>query len=327
MDQRTPRQPFLDDAISSSTSRSTSRSRSPYPGQVHEAHPTTDDQTLLPKSFLAIVQSAIDIATEVLDTSISTFMAKPGSCQEYVQKLIDIRGDWEANPEWPGRDWYVFTSPQGTSLAVDANHFPMRRYGSMLYAVSKLGLAVVWWQEEKVFWNFADEGTENAEPLTFVLRPPPKAKPASISSPPPSSYKRPPPAALGIELNSAISSTPPVYPSVEEVLDEHHDGEKTATMVPAPEVHESSQDLEAKVDLAKRCNLVMELELDGDTIRWVNPAWAELVGCVFCSPLLWPEFTPLTVLCFSFEHVGAILLTLRSAGNCTPTSLLRTSLP
>lgn len=69
--------------------------------------PTTDEQTQLPNLFLATVQATIDIATEVLDTPIATFMARPGSCQEYVQRMIDIRNVWQDNPQWPGRDWYV----------------------------------------------------------------------------------------------------------------------------------------------------------------------------------------------------------------------------
>jgi len=110
-DYRIPRQPgFNDDPISNTSSRSTSRSRSPMPPAMlfpAADPPATDEQTQLPNLFLATVQATIDIATEVLDTPVSTFMARPGSCQEYVQRMIDIRNVWQENPQWPGRDWYV----------------------------------------------------------------------------------------------------------------------------------------------------------------------------------------------------------------------------
>lgn len=99
---------FNDDPISNASSRSTSRSRSPMPlaGPFQAADPpTTDEQTQLPNIFLDTIQATIDIATEVQETPVSQFMAKPGSCQEYVQKMIDIRNVWQEHSEWPGRDW------------------------------------------------------------------------------------------------------------------------------------------------------------------------------------------------------------------------------
>lgn len=151
----------------------------------------------------------------------------------------------------------------------------------MLFAISTLARALEWWQEEKVFWDFNDESTENADPLTFVLRPPPKAR----SPAPPSSY-RPPQAPLGVDLQHAGASAPAaVYPSVEEVLDmhAHDDGEKTATLPDAqperrPSAEDGDVDLHTKAEQARMLNVVLELGLDGDFVEWVNPAWEKVVG-------------------------------------------------
>lgn len=153
----------------------------------------------------------------------------------------------------------------------------------MLFAISNLARALEWWAEEKVFWDFGDD--ENADPLTFVLRPPPRVKSPAAMLLPPSSFKRPT-AALGIEPMHPGAATPSgaVYPSVDEVLEGHRDNEQQAKPAgfATPEVERKPSsgegDLHAQVEQARMLNVVIELGLDGDRVEWVNPAWTKVVG-------------------------------------------------
>ena len=287
-DYRIPRQlGFGDDPISNTSSRSTSRSRSPMPQTMLFAAvdtPATDEQTQLPNLFLATVQATIDIATEVLDTPISTFMARPGACQEYVQRMIDIRNVWQENPQWPGRDWYVLPradAMRAKQWKVTSFAASLCRYGSMLFAISNLARALEWWAEEKVFWDFDDD--ENADPLTFVLRPPPRVKSPAMMLPPPSSFRRSA-TTLGIDLQSGVATpSSVVYPSVDEVLDGHRDDNaEAAGLLATSEVERKLStgegDLHTQVEQARMLNVVLELGLDGNKVGWVNPAWKKVVG-------------------------------------------------
>jgi serine/threonine-protein kinase RIM15 len=151
----------------------------------------------------------------------------------------------------------------------------------MLFAISNLARALEWWAEEKVFWDFDDD--ENADPLTFVLRPPPRVKSPAMMLPPPSSFKRPA-TTLGIDMHpgAATPSSTIVYPSVDEVLDGHRDEKAQPAGLVTPEVERKLSsgegDLHAQVEQARMLNVVLELALDGDLVEWVNPAWKKVVG-------------------------------------------------
>jgi len=59
----------------------------------------------MPPSFLATLQEIIDIATEILDMSISALTARPGTCPEFVQKVQQVGTAWDEHSDWPGRGW------------------------------------------------------------------------------------------------------------------------------------------------------------------------------------------------------------------------------
>jgi serine/threonine-protein kinase RIM15 len=99
---------------SAASSRSTSRSRSPMPPNASlesdRQSPSFgvevgDSDSAIPSTFLATLQVVIDIATEVLDTSITALTSRPGSCPELVQKVQHIGSAWDDHPDWPERGW------------------------------------------------------------------------------------------------------------------------------------------------------------------------------------------------------------------------------
>lgn len=149
------------------------------------------------------------------------------------------------------------------------------RYVQLLLAVAGLSRVVEWWEAEKGFWNFADQ-KEDVEPLTFVLRPEPKA--GAYGSP----------VLVGPSTESSLShlglsgATPVVaqsFPSIKLRLDGAGTSE-TGEMPPSsmPTAIAPPEDLAYKVEQAKTVNLVLELSLDGEYVEWINPAWGEVVG-------------------------------------------------
>jgi serine/threonine-protein kinase RIM15 len=54
---------------------------------------------------MSVLQEIIDIATEILDTSISSLTERPGTCPEYVQKVQQLGKVWDDHTDWPGRGW------------------------------------------------------------------------------------------------------------------------------------------------------------------------------------------------------------------------------
>lgn len=125
---------------SNPTSRSTSRSHSPLPGSeapyrrasghITPARLDTHEATPL----VSTLQAVITIATEILDTSVASLIAKPGSCSEFIHRVQSIGKAWDENA-WPCRGWYV----------------------QLLLAVAGLSRVVEWWEAEKGFWKFDDE--------------------------------------------------------------------------------------------------------------------------------------------------------------------------
>lgn len=54
-----------------------------------------------------LLQEIITVATEMLDTPISSLTARPGSCAEFIQRVQQIGKAWDENPELACRGWYV----------------------------------------------------------------------------------------------------------------------------------------------------------------------------------------------------------------------------
>jgi serine/threonine-protein kinase RIM15 len=217
------------------------------PGQpklpYHDASPSLD-------GLLPVLQEIITLATDIQETSVNAFIAKPACCREFVAKVRRLGVYWDENPSWPGREWFV----------------------RLLLAVASLSRVVEWWEAESIFWNFGDDELEN-EPLTFVMKPArdlpaegqrraPTARPTQdsiISSSTQSSYM--PMSSPGFGISQAESTPASERP-----------GSRMA-MISTP-----VDDLQLQAEHAKSVNIVLELSLGGEIIEWVNPAWEEVLG-------------------------------------------------
>lgn len=246
----------LDQPQSASSSRSTSRSRSPMP--PHRAllspgnldfDPSQDD-----RNFLAALQDLIVLATDVLDLSVSSLVARPVSCPEIIAKIQKVGQKWDEHDDWPGRDWYV----------------------DILMAVANLKRVLDWWEAEKGFWNF-DEEDEN-EPLLFVM------KPHREESRFDDQFK----AALANDRFSPLANTartmnePHSAVSLETLSPNNLSGEYTARTAVGPVAGtpkpQATEDLRFLAEYAKSVNIVMELSLQGEEILYVNDAIMEVIG-------------------------------------------------
>ncbi len=248
----------FDQPQSVSSSRSTSRSRSPMPPHralLPSAHYDTENAQD-ERNFLAALQELIVLATDVLDLSVSSLMARPVSCPEIIAKTQKVGQQWDEHDDWPGRDWYV----------------------DILMAVANLKRVLDWWEEEKGFWNF-DEEDEN-EPLLFVMKPSREESrfddqfKAALADP-----RFSPLASTGRILNEPSSTV-----SLETLSPDAQSGELTGRteigpVTGTPKAH-AVEDLQFLAEHAKSVNIVMELSLQGEEILYVNDAIMEVIGCV-----------------------------------------------
>jgi len=203
-----------------------------------------------------VLQEIITLATDIQETSVNAFIAKPACCREFVAKARRLGVYWDENPSWPGRDWFV----------------------RLLLAVASLSRVVEWWEAESIFWNFGDDELEN-EPLTFVMKPtrdlPGEGQRRASAS---ASASRPP------QDSTMSSSTQSSYMP----MSSPGFGISQAESTPASERPGSSMamnstpfdDLRLQAEHAKSVNIVLELSLGGEIIEWVNPAWEEVLGSV-----------------------------------------------
>ncbi|WRT65962.1 uncharacterized protein IL334_002913 [Kwoniella shivajii] len=243
----------LDRTQSNTSSRSTSRSRSPMPGVSRSNAQVIQDEVDDDQLFLTALQDLIVLATEVLDSSVNTLVARATMCTEIIQKLQKSGSNWDKHDDWPGRDWYV----------------------DILMAVANLSRVLDWWEAEKGFWKF-DEDDEN-EPLLFVMKPSREeprfdqefkaALGESRFSPSlaPTHIPDRPVSATSLDIGSPDLSVPFTA--------------KTATGPTAgtPKA-QAVDDLKFLAEHAKSVNIVMELSLQGERIEYVNDAVMEVVG-------------------------------------------------
>jgi serine/threonine-protein kinase RIM15 len=237
----------LEKTFSAPSSRSTSRSCSPLPPS--QSHLTVNLESVEdgPK-LLHALQDLIVLATDVMDLSVNYLVSRPSACTEIIQNLQKAGQVWDDHEEWPGRDWYV----------------------DILMAVANFSRVLDWWEAEKGFWNFENDGS--TEPLMFVLRPPrddPEARAPHLmdsmaESPSISSLQMPPLSAVSpLVLNREIH--PPIPAS---------DAGEEASSSKAQAV----EDLRFLAEHAKMVNIVMELSLQGEEILYVNDAIMEVIG-------------------------------------------------
>ena len=242
----------LDRTVSAGSSRSTSRSHSPLPPS--RGHLSGNEDPLEgDRQFLSALQDLIVLATEVLDSAVSSLASKSNTCTEIIQKLQKVGQRWDDHDEWPGRDWYV----------------------DILMAVANLSRVLDWWEAEKGFWNFGDE--DENEPLLFVMRPGPvvgREEPR---------FDREFGAAVAERKLSPVGAhlqvpEPPSSAVSLEVPSPDTAGTDTAKQIVGTPKAFAAEDLKLLAEQAKNVNIVMELSLHGEEIQYVNDAIMEVVG-------------------------------------------------
>ena len=205
------------------------------------------------RAFLAALQDLIVLATDILELTVSSLVARPVSCPEIIASVQRVGQKWDEYDDWPGRDWYV----------------------DILMAIANLKRVLDWWEAEKGFWNF-DEEDEN-EPLLFVMKPNREE----------SRFEEQFKAAINDARSRPLTDTVPVPEeplsavtlSPENFSGEHAGRSAVGPVAGAPRSR-GVDDLRFLAEQAKSVNIVMELSLQGEEILYVNDAIMEVIGSV-----------------------------------------------
>ena len=246
---------------SPTSSRSTSRSRSPMPGtlqhssgsgtrlnspHLHEAEDAKEHA-----AFITLLQDISALAIEIVDIPISSFTANAGLCADYIAKIQEIGKAWDDDPSLPCRSFYI----------------------QMLLAVAGLSRVVEWWEAEKGFWSFEDNEDEEAAPLTFVAKPSPDTEFTSLR---PRQQQLEESSLAEATVAHAQAETSPLGIDMGEPVGAQGEEHPPAEVV---------DDLRAAVEESRRQTLLIELSLDGQLLQYLSSAWAEITGCVLpaCS--------------------------------------------
>jgi serine/threonine-protein kinase RIM15 len=56
---------------------------------------------------ITTLQAITAVATEILDTSVSTLTAHPSRCGDLIARVQSIGHAWDLHPDWPCRGYYV----------------------------------------------------------------------------------------------------------------------------------------------------------------------------------------------------------------------------
>lgn len=272
-------------APSNSSSRSTSRSRSPmtagrssfYAGSSTSRAAYSDnrrssrilvDDPIDP--FMLVLHSITALCTDIIDMPLSTLTNSPDACAELVQRVQNIGLAWDEHPDWHGRGWYV----------------------QLLLSVAGLSRVVEWWEAEKQFWNL-DDDTEDSnqgpvdegnEPLIFVMRSNEKDSATPVTSGHVSSHMGSHSAISLPDRRSRDEQQKPLDSREPTPSSEVHESDHSSDTDAAPgDIQQENAKLQQEVDRAQNMNIVLELNLDGDHLIWVNDAWRIVVGYVVCT--------------------------------------------
>ncbi|EIW82330.1 hypothetical protein CONPUDRAFT_81831 [Coniophora puteana RWD-64-598 SS2] len=268
---------------SGQSSRSTSRSRSPLPpttshssfsdagGAFNSSSNRRSSRILVDDPVDPIMTALYDligVATDVTEMSTAHLTSQPKVCESLVQRVQAIGKAWDDHPDWHGRNWYV----------------------QVLLAVASLSRVMEWWEAEKSFWNFDDDGDEQEEPLMFVMKPPEESHPIPTptsrqrhddnfmrraseddhrlrlhrptSQPRRSRDDKPKDLLMSSKIPEQMPPTPP------SKLLEHNESARVL----------ATERLRLQAETAQNQNIVMEISLDGEHFIWVNYAWLVVVG-------------------------------------------------
>ncbi|KAI9448137.1 hypothetical protein H4582DRAFT_1802206 [Lactarius indigo] len=250
------------------SSRSTSRSRSPLPPNNHSSfseslsNPASANNR---RSSRILIDNPVDpimtnlyeliaVATDVIDMTVAQLTSQPKSVEAFVQRVQMIGKAWDDHPDWHGRNWYV----------------------QVLLAVASLSRVVEWWEAEKQFWNFDDNDDEQDEALLFVMKPaddhiPPPAPTPRLAPEEDPRLRLSRPTSQGKRPRDEIQPLSLAPPEPSKALPKTLDTAESARVL-------ATERLRLQAETAQNRNIVMELNLDGDHIMWLNYAWEVVVG-------------------------------------------------
>lgn len=266
---------------SGASSRSTSRSRSPLP---RSAFPDSSGKDRRSSRILVdepgdpimnTLYEIIGVATDVVEMSISQLTAEPKICERLVTRVQNIGKVWDEHPDWHGRNWYV----------------------QVLLAIASLSRVVEWWEAEKQFWNFDDNDDEQEEPLLFVMKPPDEAAAAVPSTPSMKHGISETGSALRVGGDEEVRLR--MARTTSAGRRSRDDATKDLMLTPAAKEHKEADNsrsaskfdnesarvlaterLRLQAETAQNQNIVIELDLDGDHVVWMNYAWHNVIGYV-----------------------------------------------
>ena len=221
----------------------------------------------------------ISVATDVIEMSISQLTADPKICERLVTRVQNIGKVWDEHPDWHGRNWYV----------------------QVLLAIASLSRVVEWWEAEKQFWNFDDNDDEQEEPLLFVMKPPDEDRAAAVPSTPSMKHEMSDTGSV-LRVGSEEEARLRMSRTTSAGRRSRDDAPKDLLMTPAKEPKEgdhprsvskydntesarvlATERLRLQAETAQNQNIVIELDLDGDHLIWMNYAWRNVVGYVLSN--------------------------------------------
>jgi len=280
-----------------SSSRSTSRSRSPMPFSTAQNTPSLSEpiprgsSSSSPKNpnarlsrhldstdapvdpFMSTLHDLIAVCTDITEMSSSALTSRPGMGSDLVRKVQEVGRAWEDNLDWHGRTWYV----------------------TVLLAVASLSRVVEWFEAERQFWNFEDKEDEEVEPLQFVLRPEYEEETGAetvLQSPSTTKVEGDNSLRLTrpeiVERRSRDERVPqkdlrgPSSGLPQQSQQQQHEDERVepSHVIAETKRAQDVEDLRLKADKAKTSNILMELNLDGEHFLYINRTWFDVIGSV-----------------------------------------------
>lgn len=217
----------------------------------------------------------ITVATDVMEMSISQLTADPKICERLVTRVQNIGKVWDEHPDWHGRNWYV----------------------QVLLAIASLSRVVEWWEAEKQFWNFDDNDDEQEEPLLFVTKPPDEGKAVAAVPTTPSLKHEISETGSALRVGSEEETRLRMSRTSSSGRRSREDAAKNLMLTPSKDQKDADQSnskfdnsesarvlaterLRLQAETAQNQNIVIELDLDGDHLLWMNYAWRNVIGYV-----------------------------------------------
>ncbi|KAL1921365.1 uncharacterized protein VTP21DRAFT_11081 [Calcarisporiella thermophila] len=259
------------------TATSSARTSPRYTSRSNSLVAMVAEDSYLPTPFILTLQDLISVAQDVIDTSLSSFLANPSACIQAVHQIQTLSARWDTNPDWPCRRWCV----------------------RMLLGVAALSRVLEWWEAECSFWSAWDEpesfnleeqveGDGGMKGPAYMKSPSIADSPMDVSSP-----ARPlsdlPDSGIQSDMfihrrssivpNDAMDISPALTPKLSPVVVAGDASNIEPIAVEEGSVTEDdSQQLQLAVGQAQGLNVLMELSLGDVRVKYLSPTWTDVVG-------------------------------------------------